>query len=114
MNRSQALKEAVRRWGKTAVVEDKGAALASTPERRAAAAAEGKRLRESMPKDRRLTREEREAIDHCLVESYRRRYMVGTVSTLGPFSACLVHGWGDTWEEAFAEAEKNYPAKVAA
>lgn len=110
MNRSQALKEAVRRWGKNAAVEDKGAARASTPERRKAASAEGKRIRESIPKDRRPTREEREAIDRCLGESYRFRYTVGNISTLGPFRAFHVRGHGDTWEEAFAAAEERTAA----
>jgi len=110
MNRSQALKAAVLRWGKSAAVRDNGAAKASTPEQRAAAGAEGKALRLSIPQDRRPTREERDKLDDCLWRSGMYRYTDGNISTLGPFSAFHVRGQGDTWEEAFAKADANYPS----
>lgn len=110
MNRSQALKEAVRLWGKTAAVRDGGKDRASTRERREAAAAEGKRIRLSIPAGQRPTREQREEMDRLLFESYRHRYTVGSISTLGPFAAFHVRGQGDTWEEAFAKATEKAAA----
>lgn len=113
MNRSQALKAAVRRWGKNAAVRDDGPKRASTPERRAEASELLKALRASIPKDRKPTREEREQIDQLFSESLRMRYTVGVIHTV-IFSAFWIKGNGDTWEDAFAEADKRYPIREAA
>lgn len=113
MNRSQALKAAVRRWGKNAAVRDDGPKRASTPERRAEATKQLVDLRASIPKDRRPTKEEREQIDQLFSASLRMRYTVGVIHTV-VFSAFWVKGTGDTWEDAFAEADRRYPIREAA
>lgn len=113
MNRSQALKEAVRRWGKTAAVRDDGPKRASNPERRAAASADLKQFRATIPKDQRPTREQREEIDRLFSEAMRERFTVGVIHTFCGLSAFWVKGTGDSWEEAFTKAEDKKVAKAA-
>lgn len=114
MNRAQALKAAVRLWGKGGAVKDNGPKFASNPERRAAASEELKKVRAAIPKDRRPTREERDEIDRLFGQAMMQRYSVGVIHSLMGLSAFWVKGCGDSWEEAFAAAEQKYPAKAAA
>lgn len=110
MNRSQALKQAVGRWGKKAAVRDEG--RKTSPEIRAASL---KRLAElrAMPEPR--SPEVRKEIKEHLGAGLDYRYSVGYVGGIAGFSFFSVQGQGDTWEEAFAKAEPTYvPRKKAA
>lgn len=107
MNKTQALKEAVKRWGKDAAVQDKGAKLAGTPESRAAGRAALTVLNALTPEEKKAKRKER---DDALFACYRYRYVVGYIA-LGMMFA--VHGSGDTWEEAFHEADNRFKSKAA-
>lgn len=110
MTRAQALRKAIKLWGRTAAVRDDGPDLASTPERRAAAAQKLRELRNTLPTGpwAGMTTEDRRArrklSDDQFSESVRYRYTVGRIE-LGLFFA--VRGQGDTWELAFAAAEKH-------
>lgn len=96
----QALVEAKRRWGKTAAVEDLGK-RAATKEKREQAKAKLAELNKLPKEERKATEKERNELC-CII--YRERYKVGYISTL-MFSAFHVCGSGDTWEEAFAQAD---------
>ena len=61
MTNSQALKEAVKRWGKNAAVRDLGKKIASTPESRAAADAKLKELNALPDAEKKALRKERDA-----------------------------------------------------
>jgi hypothetical protein len=112
MDVKQALKEAVTRWGKTAAVNDRGRKCASTPEKRAAAGAKLREMKALPDAEKKLRRKER---DEYFSESYRYRYIVGKIE-LGMFFS--IEGSGDTWEEAFKEADERavkwYGKKAAA
>lgn len=107
MNRSQALKEAVKRWGNTACVQDRGAKLASTPESREAARTILRSINALPDAEKKARRKER---DEALCAMYRFRYNVGTLAMGIAFG---VNGSGDTWEEAFYEADNRYKTKAA-
>jgi hypothetical protein len=95
MNKSQALKEAVKRWGKDAVVIDERR-NASTPAQREAARNARMELRGfiTSSEDRRFFR----PLDNeLLFQSMRQRFKVGY--HCGFFIS--VRGTGDTWEECF-------------
>jgi hypothetical protein len=113
MNRSQALKEAARRWGnKAAAVRDDGPSRPSSPELRAAASAKLKELNAAKTKDE--TKEAREERMKQLYLCGHYRYTVGTVMTMCGLSGFFVRGQGDTWEEAFAKADnKSITPQVA-
>lgn len=113
MNRSQAMKEAARLFGKGGAVRDNGKAGASTPERRATAKAALKALRASIPKDRKPTPEERAELDRLFADAVRIRYTVGEIQGACGFAWFAVRGQGDTWDEAFAKVEPLY-RKLAA
>jgi hypothetical protein len=104
MTKSQALKEAVKRWGKNAAVQDKGKERASTPERRAEAKARLRQFNALPEGEKKVRRKER---DHWLTETYRYRYTVGFIAHGIAFA---VQGDGDTWEEAFASADERKAA----
>lgn len=108
MNRSQALKEAVRQWGKTAAVQDRGAGWPSSPELRAAASAKLKESNAARTKDE--PREVRKARMGLLAASGHYRYSVGVVHTMCGLSGFFVKGQGDTWAEAFAAAQEKAAA----
>jgi hypothetical protein len=105
MNRSQALKEAVRLWGKKAGVQDDGPTRPSSPELRAAASARLKELNAARTKDE--TREARKERMELLGQSGHYRYQVGTVMSMCGLSGFFIRGQGDTWEEAFEKARKD-------
>jgi hypothetical protein len=130
MTNAQALKRAVEKFGKKARVRDGGAKFYDgskrpNAEEREVLSAELKDLRANKPQhpdinsfgDSRTVGEYREALrdysdrynvwkkrtDWLVGACIDRRYSVGTWSEYG-----LMHtlGSGDTWEEAFAQAEK--------
>lgn len=107
MNRTQAMKEAARRWGKNAAVRDTGrptsedarkAASAKLPELRA-------RYKEAAPDERKARRKE---LDDTLSIALSYRYSVGYVAGIRGMGLAYfsVQGQGDTWDEAFAKALK--------
>lgn len=96
MNKSQALKEAVRLFGKDAVVIDDGPRRASNPENRAKAREEMKRLN-ALCITHELRKQYRKERDHWLSEAYRYRYRVGIHHGF----AIGVRGSGDSWQECF-------------
>lgn len=108
MNKSQALKEAVRRWGKDAIIQDRGPRFASTPERRRAAQEarmELKAFRDLCP-DRRAFRDFDDSLFSLAV---RNRFSVGVD---GGFCICI-RGYGDSWEESFSCADALWGKKAA-
>lgn len=108
MNRSQALKEAARLWGKKAAVQDDGPKRPSSPELRAACSAELKELNAARTKDE--TKEARQRRMQLLGESGHYRYQVGTIVSMCGLAGFFVRGQGDTWEEAFAKAQEREAA----
>lgn len=101
MNKTQALKEAVKRWGKKAIVRDEPK-LASTPEQRAEAGAKRKLLRETLTKEE-LKKRSAE-MDELLFQTLRQRYSVGSHEG---FCICI-RGTGDTWEQCFEAADRMW------
>ncbi|MFZ1059248.1 MAG: hypothetical protein WAP47_08650 [Candidatus Rokuibacteriota bacterium] len=93
MDKNAALREAQRRWGETAAVQDNGKKFASTPEARKAA----RDALRSIPN----TRETRRERDRLFSASFRYRFSVGHFA-LGMFFKIM--GQGDTWEQAFEGA----------
>lgn len=98
MNKSKALKEAVKRWGKNAGVQEQRN-CDSTPESREAAKLKLGELNKLSPEEKKARRRER---DDALSRSYWYRFTVGRIS-MGMFFEVL--GQGDTWEEAFKAAD---------
>src|SRR5438046_783754 len=107
MNRSQALNEAVRLWGKNAAVRDDGKGRPSSPELRAKAAA---RLNEMNAVKATETKEQRKERMELLHWSGHYRYTVGTVMSLAGLGGFFVRGQGDSWEEAFEKAQQKRAA----
>lgn len=105
MNKSQALKEAKRRYGPDAVILDHGAKRASTPEERAIAHAKMREMNELSHEEKKARRKER---DHYFSEAFKFRYAIGEHHGF----CVMVMGTGDSWAEALAEAEKRYPYKT--
>ena len=104
MTRSQALKEAVHRWGKLGCVEDRGAKRASNEEQRNAARAERKALLDSLtPEEKKARREE---LDRLFSAAFRYRYTVGEIGGFPGFRCFHIRGQGDSWEDAFSKADK--------
>jgi hypothetical protein len=107
MNRSQALKEAVRLWGKKAAVRDSGKPTSEEARKTASAKLPDARAmyKSAAPAERKAYRAE---LDSILSVALAYRYSVGYVgSAAGLFSYFSVQGQGDTWEEAFAKATKR-------
>ena len=106
MSKSAALKEAVRRWGKSAGVRDIGAKLSRTAEQRRAAREALMELRGFIvtPEDRKFFKPFREWL---VFDSLRERFTVGEISGAGGFRWFSVKGTGDTWEEAFQRADQR-------
>lgn len=128
MTRDQASAEAVRRWGKTGSIRDRGSKFRSSPESRKAASDELKALREMKPESpdvrdtvkwpddltlrefRRALVEARDAYvgwkarhDELFSAALNKRFQVGSI-TSGLF---FVRGSGDSWEDAFLNADKG-------
>jgi hypothetical protein len=103
MNIKGALKEAIKRWGKAARVADHK--QPSSQERRAEAHKQLMRLR-GLP-DSERTKEIRKHMSDLTSIALYYRYSVGTIGGAGGFAWFSVRGHGDTWEEAFAHADKH-------
>lgn len=88
-------------------VRDGGKRLESSPERRAEASAELKRLNK-LCTTHELRKQYRKERDYWLGEVYRYRYTIGHLGLGGLFFG--VDGSGDTWEDCF----KDYEARRAA
>lgn len=101
MNKTQALKEAVRRWGKDAVIQDRPK-QASTPEQREAARARRQHLRETLTKEE--LKKRHQEMDDLLFQTLRHRYSVGVHG--GFFIS--IRGCGDTWEQCFEAADRMW------
>lgn len=110
MTRNEALQRAVRLWGKQAAVRDNGHPTSEAD--RAAARIEYERLRAMPAADRDAA--QRKEINRLRGLSCYYRYTVGTVWSIGGFGAFSVMGEGDTWDAAFAKAEKLDSAVGAA
>ena len=107
MNTKQALKEAIRRFGKNAAVRDDGKACASTPDARKLAHDEIMRLnaqRKDASLDKVALKEIDEARRQLFGPANRYRFTVGHVA-MGMFFS--VEGQGDTWELAFAQVDEK-------
>jgi hypothetical protein len=102
MTDKKALAEARKRWGKAANVQDRP--KAPTAEQRAAAHEVMVRYKADRAS---VTREE---LLRSQGTALCYRYSVGEV-TAYPIPLFHVRGQGDTWEEAFAEADRK-AAKV--
>jgi len=100
VNSKQALTQARKRWGKKAVVEKTG--TEHSPESRAAAFQQ----RNEIPD----IKENRKARDALLFKSCGYQYKVGVI-VMGLFFE--VKGHGDTWVEAFADADKTAQRSAA-
>lgn len=107
MNKSQALKEAQRRWGKDAVIRD-DRRQQTTPAQRQAAREALFELRGYIVtnEDRRYFRTFK---DELIFQSIRQRFSVGIHG--GFFIG--IRGTGDTWEECFENADKMWGKKTA-
>ena len=109
MNAKQALAQARARWGTRAVVEDMGPKYDITPEQRAAAKTELARLK-ALPKEQ----QDSKLIKQTAALTWRQRFKVGEIQDMGFMAAFFVRGSGDSWQAAFADADKHFPAKKAA
>lgn len=101
MNRKQALAEAVKRWGKDAMIQDRPR-CASSPEEREVARKQRKYLRDTLTKED--LKKRHKDMDELLFDSMRYRFSVGIFG--GFFFG--VRGSGDTWEEAFEAADRMW------
>lgn len=106
MNRAGAIKEARRRWGNDAAVDDAGPRRASSPEKRTAAREALMELRGfiTTKEDQKFFREFK---DTLFSEAMRMRFAVGRIGGVGGFQFFSVYGNGDTWADAFAQATRR-------
>lgn len=112
MNSKQAMTQARARWGKKAAVQDSGKETSEAI--RKAASAEVERLRATLTKEQQKEPANRKLIRDLSNVSCNFRYQVGSVQSIaGVFSAFLISGQGDTWEEAFARADRSDNRKAA-
>ncbi|HEX7330355.1 MAG TPA: hypothetical protein VF290_02580 [Pyrinomonadaceae bacterium] len=116
MTNQQAMKQAAKRWGKQAMIENNG--HFSSPERRTAAGEEAKTARSRIKEIDREIADRLKALDwYQALTSERRelqkvassssslalRYRFQVGRNTGLFFEVL--GSGDTWEEAFKQAD---------
>ena len=105
MTKQQAMREARRRWGKNSVIEDIGWKRASTKAERNAATQEVRAIR-MLPRDEQ--RQHRKRLDELLSIQFGEQYRVGELTPLPGLGAAFhIRGVGDSWEEAFAEADRR-------
>lgn len=96
----QAHARAVKQWGKTAHVEDRG--IPTSPEIRADGQKHADEIRARSKEERHDLRKQLSAYR---AQAVRYRYKVGEVHSIGGFGMFLVHGQGDSWDEAFDAAK---------
>lgn len=114
MNKTQALSRLQKIWGKKAAIEDTG--KVTSPEQRAADKKTWEELKANPP-----AKTEPQEVRQAHYKAQRKvefsqdyyRYQVGEVDSMGGFGMFVVHGKGDTLEEAVkaAEATKSPPKK---
>lgn len=100
MTRAEACAELTKRWGQRARYRV-GRSLSSPTQREAARALLAPLYAEQTALRVRITALEREA-------RYYKFEVIEQISR-GPFPISMVHGYGDTWEEAFAAADHRSP-----
>jgi hypothetical protein len=120
MTRDQALRQAVKRWGKSAYVQARE--RLSSPESRAAAGDTVKAARaridaidveirerlalldwyQALQAERKAERAKMAAVG---ANAMYYKFSVGKVSNVGGMAFYSVGGQGDTWEQAFAQAD---------
>lgn len=98
MTKTKALKEAQKRWGKTAAIQEQRN-CDSTPASREEAKRKLGEINKLSDAEKKARRRER---DDALSRSYWYRFTVGRVS-MGLFFEVL--GQGDTWEDAFKASD---------
>jgi hypothetical protein len=101
MNGSQALKEAKRRWGPKAIVKDDRKCATTSESRKAASEKRQAILKAITPEEKKRRHRE---LDELLFQALRYRYSVGVHG--GFFIA--IRGYGDSWDEAFACADRMF------
>lgn len=103
MNKTQALRKAVKLFGKNATITDYGVARQSSPEARKVASESHKALREkcSTPELRAANKKE---LSHLAHEASHYRYSVGVV-VMGMFNS--IKACGDSWEGCFKAIERE-------
>ena len=101
MTKSQALKEAVNRWGPKAIVQDVRRCTTTKESRKAASEARQALLKTLTAEEKKARRKE---LDELLFQALRQRYKVGVHG--GFFIG--IRGCGDSWEEAFASADRMW------
>ena len=103
MTRQQALRKAIKLFGKNATVRDYGPKRTSSHESRAKARQERDALREKCNTPE-LRKQHRDELDRLTFESIHYRYSVGVI-VMGMFNS--VKCCGDSWEGAFRAWELN-------
>lgn len=112
MNRTQAMKEARRLFGKNAAIRDNG--KPTSEEMRKEASAKLPHIRARLAEAKGAERKEiRAELDAALGKALGYRYTVGCVQGACGFAWFAVRGQGDTWDAAFAKVEPLYK-KLAA
>ena len=109
MNRTQAMKEAVRLFGKRAAVRDEK--IPTDEATRKGYSAQIKLLRELKGLTPAEDKVRKEQIQKLLPTALRYRYSVGYIGGGGLFFS--VQGQGDTWEEAFSKVDPIYKKAAA-
>lgn len=110
MNAKQALAQARVLWGSKARVQ--AGRIQTSPQIRDAGVAERARLKDLLKAQ--VSEDERRVLNKQLMDASsaacRYQFQVGFIMNVaGMFSAFMVSGQGDTWEEAFAKAEAAEP-----
>jgi hypothetical protein len=100
MNKSEALKEARRRFGKDALIEDKGWEHASDPISRQTARAEALDISERI----KILKARQEELGHA---ARKFQYSIGKVVGVAEFRAFHVTAEGDSWEACFDELDRK-------
>lgn len=101
MTKSQALKEAVKRWGPKAIIRD-DRKCETTPESRKEATEKRHAILKAITKEEKKAR--RKELDELLFQALRYRYSVGVHE--GFFIS--IRGYGDSWDDAFACADRMW------
>lgn len=107
MNQSQALRKAVKLFGKNAVIQ--AHKMQSSPEQRAIGRAQQKELNARCTTDE-LRKQFRKERDDALSQATYYRYSIGKIE-MGLF--CAIKACGDSWAGCFRALEKQPNAGTA-
>lgn len=105
MTKTQAMKEAVRRWGPDAIIQDDRKCTTTKESRKAASEKRQALLKTLTPEEKKARRKE---LDELLFQTLRNRYSVGVH---GGFYIGI-RGYGDSWEECFEVADRMWPSSA--